>query len=158
MQSPALQEQDKVVLFIAGTMDLFYGKDLDEVVERIALIIISILEVDRTASILLGHIPMMGSPSDDGSRWRTLNIRIVQYNARLSALADQLFTQGWKVIKVHTTATTLEHLDEELVRPDESGYLRLAYDYLQGITFVNLLQWVREQSSRRRSRVSRCYN
>ncbi|KAF2250273.1 carbohydrate esterase family 3 protein, partial [Trematosphaeria pertusa] len=140
-ESQALGVRDKVVLIMAGTTDLFYGRDLVDVVRRLTVIIIDILDRDPTACVLLGHIPMMRRLRDDGSIWRPLNQRIVEYNAMLSALADQLFTQGWKVLKVHASATTLEHLDGDFIRPNTRAYIRLAYDFLQAIEFANLLEW-----------------
>jgi hypothetical protein len=66
-----------------------------------------------------------------------LQRRVVAYNANLSAVVDMMYSQGYRIIKVHTSATALEHGDGDFILPITQGYLRLAYDFAEAIVFAN---------------------
>lgn len=138
-----LHLQQKVVILMAGTKDLLFNDDPVQAAGRLAMLIQTIFDADSAAAVLLGHIPMIGI-NDDGRHWLPLQRRVVEYNARLSAMSDQFLAEGYKVLKVHTTATTMEHLDNDWIRPNTKGYLRMAYDFAEALAMANAFGWLEE--------------
>jgi hypothetical protein len=144
VDSPDFSTQNKVILLMAGTIDVFYDMDLDNWPSRYASLVHDIFDSDPNAKIFAGHIPMMGynSEDDDSFEWYGLQKRIVQFNARLNALVDQLATEhGYCIMTVHTSATTKEHLDEDLMLPNARGYLRIALNFVENMAFAAMIGW-----------------
>ncbi|CAO2654025.1 Nn.00g107580.m01.CDS01 [Neocucurbitaria sp. VM-36] len=92
---------------------------------------------------------MIGYNSQDPFKWFGLHKRIVQFNARLNALVDQLATEhGYRIMTVHTSATTREHLDGDLLLPNTRGYLRIALDFVEHMATAALMGWFSPGSRR----------
>lgn len=115
--SPDSHLQNKVVLLQTGTMDLLYDVDVKHAAQRIYRLIRTIFNRDQGAVVLVGHILMVGI-GDDGSMWYPLQRRVAEYNAHLSAVVDMLYSAGYRVMKVHTSATPLEHRDGDFILPN----------------------------------------
>jgi hypothetical protein len=143
--SPDSHLQNKVVILQAGTTDLLYDVDVLHAAQRIYRLIRTIFSRDRNAVVLLGHIPMIGL-GGDGSTWYPLQRRVVAYNAHLSAVVDMMLSQGYRIIRVHTSATPLEHGDGDFLLPNTRGYLRMAYDFAEAIVFANAAGWLHQEA------------
>ncbi|KAH7371744.1 hypothetical protein BKA66DRAFT_514077 [Pyrenochaeta sp. MPI-SDFR-AT-0127] len=142
VRSPDLYTRNKVILLMAGTIDVLYDVDLDHWPDRYTSLIHDIFDSDPDAQVFAGHIPMIGYNSQDPFKWFGLHKRIAQFNARLSALVDQLATEhGYRIMTVHTSATTREHLDGYLLLPNTRGYLRIALNFVEHITMAALIGW-----------------
>jgi lysophospholipase L1-like esterase len=137
--------QNKFVILQAGTKDLLYGEE-DQAPNRLAQLVYLIYERDPNAVILLGQIPMVGL-NHDGSTWPDLLRRVVAFNARVAALADQVSAQGHRIFMIHTSATTYDHRDGDFVLPSPEGYLRMAFDYAEGMVWAALTGWVHNSNS-----------
>jgi hypothetical protein len=127
---------------MAGTLDMLYNANVEGAPDRLARIIYSIFESDENAAVIVGHIPMIGL-NDEGAQWVDIQRRVAAYNARISALVDQLAAQGYSILKTHSSASTLEHQGGDYMLPNAQGYLRIAYDFAETIIFgmaANLIQ------------------
>lgn len=133
--------QNKVVILQTGTTDLLYDVDVVHAAQRIYRLIRTIFNRDQGAVVLVGHIPMVGL-GGDGSMWYPLQRRVVAYNAHLSAVVDMMHSEGYRVMKVHTSATPLEHGDGDFLLPNTQGYLRMAYDFAEAIVLANAAGWL----------------
>ncbi|KAH3913741.1 hypothetical protein HBH56_107100 [Parastagonospora nodorum] len=144
VDSPDFSTRNKVILLMAGTLDVFYDIDLDHWPDRYPGLVHDIFENDHDAKIFAGHIPMIGYNSDDDEsfKWYGLQKRIAQFNARLNALVDQLATEhSYRIMTVHTSATTRKHLDEDLILPNARGYLRIALNFVEYMAMAAMMGW-----------------
>ncbi|KAF1981021.1 SGNH hydrolase [Aulographum hederae CBS 113979] len=139
--SPDSNLQNKLVILQAGTTDLLFDIDVRHAAQRVYRLIRTIFKRDKNAVVLLAHIPMIGI-GGDGSTWYNLQRRVVEYNAHLSAVADMLMRQGFKVMKVHSSATPREHMDGDFLLPNAMGYERMAYDMAEAMVLVNAIGWL----------------
>ncbi|KAF2801944.1 uncharacterized protein BDZ99DRAFT_552221 [Mytilinidion resinicola] len=146
--APDFHLQNKVILLLAGTIDVLYDMDLDNRPNRYTSLIHDIFDADPDAKIFAGHIPMIGFDFQDPFKWYGLQKRVAQFNARLNALVDQLSTEGhYRIMTVHTSATTKEHLDGDLLLPNTRGYLRIALNFVEHMAMAALMGWFRDPSS-----------
>ncbi|KAH8707137.1 hypothetical protein GQ44DRAFT_628927 [Phaeosphaeriaceae sp. PMI808] len=142
VRSPDFFTRNKVILLMAGTIDVLYDMDLDHWPDRYASLIHDIFESDPDAKVFAGHIPMIGYNPQGTFKWFGLHKRIAQFNARLNALVDQLATEhGYRIMTVHTSATTREHLDGDLLLPNTRGYLRIALNFVEHMAMAALMGW-----------------
>lgn len=143
-QSPDMSLQKKVVLLMAGTRDLIYGEDVEGAPARLVKIIDLMFDKDPSAVVIVAQIPMMGS-HDEGSTWVEMQRRVVSYNAAIAAIVNRMVQEdGRRILKVHTSTTTWEHQEENLIMPNGAGYVRMAYDFLEGIAMANAANWLSE--------------
>ena len=134
--------QRKVVLLMAGTRDMLYGEDLANAPVRLVKIIDLIFEKDPSAIVIVGQIPMIGL-REDGATFFDMQRRVILYNAAITAIVNRMVQEkGRHILKVHTTTTTWEHQEGSFVTPNGPGYLRMAYDFLEGIALANVYGWL----------------
>ena len=140
--SPDISLQRKVVLLMAGTRDMLYGEDLANAPVRLVKIIDLIFDKDPLAVVIVGQIPMIGL-EEDGATFFDMQRRVASYNAAIAAIVNRMVQEkGRHILKVHTTTTTWEHQEGSFVTPNGPGYLRMAYDFLEGIALANVYGWL----------------
>ena len=80
---------------------------------------------------------------DDGSTFFDMQRRVASYDAAIAAIVNRMVQeQRRRILKVHNSTTTWEHQEGSFVTPDGLGYLRMAYDFLEGIVLANVLGWL----------------
>jgi len=85
---------------------------------------------------------------EDGSTFYGVQRRIAFYDAAIAAIVNRMVQeQGRRILKVHTSTTTWEHQEGSFVTPNGSGYLRMAYDFLEGIALANVFGWLNERQA-----------
>ncbi len=145
--SPDIYLQRKVVLLMAGTRDMVYDEEVADAPTRLVKIIDLIFDKDPSAVVIVGQIPMFGL-QEDGSTFYGVQRRIASYNAAIAAIVNRMVQeQGGRILKVHTSTTTWEHQEGSFVTPNGSGYLRMAYDFLEGIALANVFGWLNERQA-----------
>lgn len=132
--------QRKVVLLMAGTIDLFNQVDNDNAPARLGEIIDLIFDRDPYAAVIVSQIPMIGI-GGDGSIENGLQRRIALYNARVANIVARMQRQGRRILKIHPSATPLEHSDGDFILPNTRGYLRMAFDFAEAIVWAYGLEW-----------------
>lgn len=124
---------------------MIYGEEVDSAPARLVKIIDLIFDKDPSAVVIVAQIPMMGI-RDKGSTWVEMQRRVVSYNAAIAAIVNRMVQEdGRRILKVHTSTTTWEHREGTLIMPNGSGYLRMAYDFLEGIAMANAAGWLDER-------------
>lgn len=143
--SADLHLQGKVVLLTAGTYDVMEaGDNFDPVAlaSKLATIIHYIFDTDPAAVVFVAQVPLVGA-NDDGHFFSTLQRNIIQYNGAIAALVNQLRTQNrYKLMKIHLSTSAYEHNEGSFVLPSQFGYLRMAYDWLEGLVLADRAGWL----------------
>lgn len=144
---------NKVILLSAGTYDVMESGDdfsATTLVGKLRNIIELLFSMDSGAVIFVAQIPMVGS-NDDGHFFATLQRRVIEYNAEIAAMVNELRTQKKRrIMKIHTTATTYDHYENSFTLPSAFGYERIAYDFLQGMVIANNKGWLEQFGPRKK--------
>ncbi|KAL9618252.1 MAG: hypothetical protein Q9160_007022 [Pyrenula sp. 1 TL-2023] len=137
--------QGKVVLLCAGTYDVLEaGDNFDPaaLADKLAKIIDYIYKNDPNAVVFVAQVPLVGA-NDDGHFFSNAQKNIIRYNGAIAALVNQLRTQNrYKIMKIHLTTTTYEHDEGSFIMPSKLGYLRMAFDWLQGLVMADKQGWL----------------
>ncbi|KAF2193562.1 hypothetical protein K469DRAFT_550359 [Zopfia rhizophila CBS 207.26] len=141
VESEDQELQRKFVIIQAGTIDMLAEVGPEEAALRLADFIYTIFDTDRAAVVVVGQIPMI-DVRNRAPDWKPIQRRIIEFNARLSAMVNQLQTQGRRILKVHTTTTPEEHREQDYLLPNKQGYRRMAYDYAEAIVEANSRGWI----------------
>lgn len=134
--------QSKLVILALGTMDVFLGYDLKNSHRRVGAILRTIFDHDPEATVLINHLPMFGYEDQGRDLHKKEGLqRVVEYNARLSGLANYWRTaHGKRVLKVSVPLTTRHKRD--LFLPNRDGYNAIAWSIAEQMVIAESMGWL----------------
>lgn len=121
-----------------GAKDLQNQRPISEILDDVNEQLNAIYKVDKKAVVLLGSVPMMGDPIDDGSEFWGAQRAILQFNSELAKIANyDTRARNRKVVFVHLSATQRKRVKNNPYVPNKEGYQRIAFDFLNGFLQAN---------------------
>ncbi|KAF2265191.1 hypothetical protein CC78DRAFT_567765 [Lojkania enalia] len=125
----------KVIPVMIGHAELLQGREPKDIIESVRYLLFILFRWDTDAIVLLSQVPMYGLPHD-GKDFYPMQKRFIEYNALLAGLVTEYSEAGRKIVKVHTSTTTKEHLTNDRQFPSRTGNERIARDFLEGMVLA----------------------
>jgi hypothetical protein len=137
----------KVIPVMIGHDELLGGREPEDVVRSIRKYLLPVLwKFDKDATILLAQIPLYGipdygHPDKEGSKFKIMQERFIEFNARIAGLVIEEGEKGKKILKVHTSAPLTEHMQDDRQYLGNEGNDRIAWDFLENIARAQRNGW-----------------
>lgn len=122
-----------VVTLLAGTNDMVRNVDVGNAHHRLSRLIDDIYAWSPGVAIVVGTLP----PSRDD----TIQNRIDAYNASVWTMLGGRIADGDHLVRVDLSAVTETDLDD-VVHPDDAGYVKIADAFYAGIRTALVNDWV----------------
>ena len=137
----------KIIPVMIGHDELLGGRSPEDVIQSIRRYLLPVLwKWDKDATILLAQIPLYGipdyeHPDREGSNFKNMQKRFIEFNARIAGLVTEFGEKGYKIMKVHTSAPLTEHVKDDRQYLNSNGNNRVAWDFLEAIATVQRRGW-----------------